>query len=112
MYDIGRAAKFTATNSFAENGRLISVDNRKIHFIKVTTEYLAIVGLNMPRYSEKQSELATINSTPTGVVCTAVDAEVTLLKIRYKTPHRLSTTPPIFFVEIGSFIANAAINIV
>jgi hypothetical protein len=99
-------------SSFAENGRLISVEKRKIHFMNVITEYLPIIGLKMPRYSEKQSEFATISRTPTGVVCMVVDVAVTLLIIRYKIPHRLNTTPPTFFAEIGSLRVNAAMNIV
>ena len=112
MYEGGKAAKSTAISSLIENGRLIRVEKRKIHFINVTTEYLLIKGLKTPKYNEKQSEFATINTIPIGVVCTTVDVEVTLLRIKYNIPHRLNTTPPIFFADNGSLIANAAINIV
>ena len=35
-----------------ETGAATSAENRKIHFMKVTAEYLAINGLKIPRYIE------------------------------------------------------------
>lgn len=93
---LGSAAKSSVIISFAENGRASSEAKRKVHFMNVTTEYLAIVGLKIPKYNEKQSELPIISKTPNGVVCATAEDEVTLLSIRYIIPQRLRTTPPIF----------------
>lgn len=52
-----------------------------------------------------------ISTTPSGVV-SAVPEAVTLLRIRYVIPQRLSATPPIFCADSGSLSAYAAMNIV
>ena len=112
IYAVGSVAKLSETSSFAENGNANIDAKRKIHFINVTTEYLVIVGLKIPKYSEKQSELPIIRITPRGVVWVALPDEVTLVRMRYIIPQRLSTTPPIFFADSGSLSATAAISIV
>ena len=98
--------------SFAVNGSDISVVKRNIHFINVTTEYLEINGLNIPRYREKLKLLKIISMIPTGCVDCAPEEPLTLLRIRNMNPARLITTPSPFFHVMGSLMATAAINIV
>lgn len=80
--------------------------------MKVITEYFVIVGLNMPRYNEKQMLLITIKAIPIAELsATFPDARV-LFNIKYIIPAKLKSTPPAFFNVMGSLSTIAAINIV
>ena len=79
---VGRAEYSTQMISFAANGRAIRVEKRKIQFMKVTTEYLAITGLKIPRYREKHKLLRMMRIAPTALVCTTVLLECILLIMR------------------------------
>ena len=80
--------------------------------MKVTTEYLPISGLNMPRYIEKLRLFRIIMNMPNGVLSAAPPATATLLIIRYIIPAKLTATPMAFLAVIGSLIAIAAVIIV
>lgn len=95
-----------------ENGRDIAAENRKIHFMKVTTEYFWITGLKMPRYSEKLKLLRNIMKSPIRVLSEAPERAPALFSIRNMMPLRLSSTPPDFCQLSGSFNTIAAMNIV
>lgn len=98
--------------SLPDKGSESIVEKRKIHFINVITEYLEIIGLNIPKYIEKQRLLSIIRITPTILVSTTELSPLTVLNIRYKTPRKLIITPPAFFSVIGSLRTIAAIIIV
>jgi hypothetical protein len=95
-----------------ERGIATIAENRNIHFMKVTTEYFEISGLNIPRYMEKLKTFRTIIKIPNGVLCAAPPADELLLKMRYMMPEKLTATPMDFLKVIGSLITNAAMNIV
>ena len=80
--------------------------------MNVTTEYLAISGLKIPKYIQKLSTLRTIMNIPNGVVSAAPPGVDTLVIIRYMIPAKLRSTPPAFWNEIGSLITIAAVIIV
>lgn len=98
--------------SLNESGNDISAENRNIHFINVITEYLAINGLNIPRYKEKLRLLRNISRMPDVLLSDVSEPPLALLNIRNNIPQRLSATPAAFFQLKGSFNAMAAINIV
>ena len=56
--------------------------------------------------------MTTTKTMPKGFVSEAPPPSPTELKIRNKTPTKLTNTPPIFLRVIGSFNATAATNIV
>ena len=68
-------------SSFIEKGIETAKANKNIHFIKVTTEYLPISGLNIPRYIEKLNVLRMSMTIPNEVVSTVPSVE-TLLTIK------------------------------
>ena len=80
--------------------------------MKVTTEYLLIRGLNIPKYIEKLNTLRMIMNIPNGVVSAAPPGVVTLVNIRYMIPAKLRSTPPAFWNDMGSFMTIAAVIIV
>jgi hypothetical protein len=79
--------------------------------MNVTTEYLPIRGLNIPRYREKLNELRISINIPNREVSVVPVADVRLT-IRYMIPAKLIATPPAFCHVIGSFNTTAAIIIV
>ena len=72
----------TFISPFAEKGTATQAEKRNIHFMKVTTEYLAIKGLNIPRYIEKLRMFSTIMKMPKGVLSATPPGVVDLLRIR------------------------------
>ena len=80
--------------------------------MNVTTEYLEITGLNIPRYNEKLRLLRNIMMIPESLLSATPELPEALLNIRNNIPQRLSATPPVFFQLKGSFSATAAMNIV
>ena len=80
--------------------------------MNVTTEYLEITGLNIPRYNEKLRLLRNIMKIPESLLSATPELPEALLNIRNIIPQRLSATPPAFFQVKGSFSATAAMNIV
>ena len=64
----GISAHPTFTSPFAEKGTATQAEKRNIHFMNVTTEYLSIRGLNIPRYIEKLRMFRTIMKMPKGVL--------------------------------------------
>lgn len=97
--------------SFADKGIDIIVEKRKIHFIKVITEYLVITGLNAPRYNEKANPLMSISIIPKMLLSIPPSA-LPLFNIKNNIPDRLNSTPPAFLNVIGSLRTKAAMNIV
>ena len=83
--------------------------NRNIHFMKVTTLYFWIRGLNMPRYRAKLRLFISSRAMPAGelppVLCEPIAIEP---KISISTPARLIPTPSAFLPLIGSFRNMAA----
>jgi hypothetical protein len=63
-------------------GAATSAEKRKIHFMKVTAEYLAINGLKIPRYIEKLKLFSMIMKMPNGELSAVPPGAVTLLIIR------------------------------
>ena len=64
----GIADQSSIATSLPANGNETANANRNIHFMNVTTEYLAIRGLNIPRYIEKLRMFRTIMKMPKGVL--------------------------------------------
>ena len=67
--------------SFADIGSDIIVEKRKIHFIKVTVEYLVITGLKAPRYNENANPLMSISAIP-NMLLSAPSPALPLLNIK------------------------------
>ena len=78
----GIDAQSKVTSSFAVNGTATMKANRNIHFMKVTTEYFPISGLNMPRYMEKLRLLRISMKMPNIVVSAGPPALPVLLIIK------------------------------
>ena len=78
---VGIVSQSRVIISFPENGADIANANRNIHFMNVTTEYLLISGLNIPRYNEKLKVLRISINIPNVVVSAAPPSD-TLLTIR------------------------------
>lgn len=112
-YSVGMTLMFRLVSSFMLKGTETNMEKRNIHFIKVTTLYFAMMGLNTPRYVAKNKQLNIIKTMPKGLVCvTAEFPKLTLLRMSITTPVKLIATPPAFFKVIGSFNAMAAVNMV
>ena len=77
----GIADHSTVKSSFPAKGMDTAKAYRNIHFMNVTTEYLPISGLKIPRYSEKLRLLRISMTIPNGVICTEPPVD-TLLIIR------------------------------
>ena len=75
-------------------------------------EYLAITGLNAPRYKEKASPLISISIIPNKLLSAPPPILLVFLNISNNIPDKLSNTPPAFLKVIGSFSTRAAMNIV
>ena len=80
--------------------------------MNVTTEYLFISGLKIPKYIEKLRLFNIIMKIPNGVLSAAPPDVATLLTIRYMIPMKLIATPMDFFQVMGSLMAMAATAIV
>ena len=78
----GIAAHSTSSSPFIDSGADTHAENRNIHFMKVTAEYFAIRGLNIPRYIEKLRQLRIIMKMPKGVLSAIPPGAVTLLTMR------------------------------
>ena len=105
-------AQSTLISPLSERGVDTHAEKRKIHFMKVTTEYLPISGLKIPRYIEKLRLFRMIMKMPNGVLSAAPPDTVTLLIIKYMIPMKLTATPMDFLSVIGSLMAIAATAIV
>ena len=98
--------------SFTESGSDIIAEKKKIHFMKVTMEYLEITGLNAPRYIANARPLRNMRAIPPRLLSISPPVLAVLLRMRNNIPDKLSSTPPAFWNVMGSLSTRAAMNIV
>ena len=97
--------------SLRDSGSDINAEKRKIHFINVIMEYLAISGLNAPRYNENANPFMIISTMPKMLLSIPPPAFPVLLNIRNNIPDKLSSTPPAFLNVMGSLSTSAAVSL-